>query len=71
MLNHVSQKKKKKMLNTINFTTIYLQIDVARIDWCHLNNIINQCESNFFLIGDTSICKTYVIKILVSLALLE
>ncbi len=31
-------------------------------------NIINECLNYFFVIGDTSICKSYVIKFVVSLA---
>ena len=31
----------KNVKDTKNFTTKYLQIDVAIIDWYHSNNIIN------------------------------
>ena len=33
---------------------------------CHLNNIINECLNYFFMIGNKSFCKRYIVKIVVS-----
>ena len=33
---------------------------------CHFNNIINECLNYFFMIGNISIYKSHVIKIVIS-----
>jgi hypothetical protein len=50
-----------------NFTTKLLQNDVS-MNTIGVTSIINKYLNYFFEIGNTSICKAYVVKFVVSLA---
>ena len=57
----------KNAKDIINSTTYPLQTEIAMNVIGEFQKIINECQNYFFVIGDTSFCKGYIVKSVVSL----